>query len=173
MVGWTRQSDCWQNLQTNMRTCCVYGSAFSCAVPVTSSRLQAMNWTFSTLLVFPVYSPTSSPDEPSAGVPPWEFRMSHTRTELSMDDDATRLLSGLKDRLVTLSVCPRRSLNSVPDAKSHSFTLWSSPADAKYFPLGEKASDSTGPRWPVKRRTDAPCWVLHRRTVLSVEPVAK
>lgn len=82
----------------------VYCSTFSCAVPVTSSRLQAMNWTLSTLLVFPVYSPTSSLDEPSADVPPWEFQMSHTLTELSIDEDATRLLSGLKDKLVTLSV---------------------------------------------------------------------
>lgn len=151
----------------------IYCSAFSCAVPVTSSKLQAINWTLSTLLVFPVYIPTNSLDELSADVPPCELRMSHTRTELSIDEDATRLLSGLKDRLVTLSVCPLRSLNKVPDAKSHSFTRWSSPADAKYLPFGEKASDSTGPRWPVKRRTDAPCWVLQSRTVLSVEPVAK
>lgn len=92
------------NTSTRKPACCSYCSAFSWAVPVTSSRLQAMNWTLSTLLVFPVYIPTSSLDEPSAAVPPWEFQMSHTLTELSIDEDATRLLSGLKDKLVTLSV---------------------------------------------------------------------
>jgi hypothetical protein len=37
---------------------------------------------------------------------------------------------------------PLSSLKRVPEAKSHSFNCWSSPADAKYLPLGEKAREA-------------------------------
>ena len=55
----------------------------------------------------------------------------------------------------------------------NSFSRWSSPADTRNLPLEEKARERTGPQWPVKSLTKFPCWVLHSRTVLSVEPVAK
>lgn len=69
-----------------------------------------MNCTLRTLLTWPVYTPTSSPEEPSAAALQKLLRMSQRRTELSMDAEATRLLSGLKARLVMLSVWPRSSL---------------------------------------------------------------
>lgn len=69
-----------------------------------------MNCTLRTLLICPVYTPTSSPEEPSAGVLQHVLLMSQTRTELSMEAEAIRPLSGLKARLVMLSVWPLSSL---------------------------------------------------------------
>ena len=105
-----------------------------------------MNCTLRTLLICPVYTPTSSPEEPSAGVLQHVLLMSQTRTELSMEAEAIRPLSGLKARLVMLSVWPLSSLKSVPEAKSHNFNRWSSPADAKYLPLGEKEREESKER---------------------------
>lgn len=103
-----------RRLSTIAQACCTEDknqcSWFSCVIPVTRRRLQAMNCTLRTLLICPVYTPTSSPEEPSAGVLQYVFLMSQTRTELSMDAEAIRLLSGLKVRLVMLSVWPLSSL---------------------------------------------------------------
>ena len=49
---------------------------------------------------------------------------------------------------------------------------WDSPAEAKSWPLGEKARARMDPLCPDSRRMGLPSWMFHRRIVLSHDPDA-
>src|SRR5437870_4668218 len=59
-------------------------------------------------------------------------------------------LSGLKATELIQSLWPRKLCNSLALVASQSFTTWSLPPDARYLPLGLKATELTGPVCPEK-----------------------
>ena len=62
------------------------------------------------------------------------------------------------------SVCTTRA-----DARCHSNTVWSSPADAALWPSGDTATARTGAACPRISRTHAPVPTSHSRSVQSCE----
>ena len=74
--------------------------------------------------------------------------ISHSRTVLSFDADATSLPSGEKLTALTQSEWPSSVLRQDPVDVSHSRTVSSSDADATSLPSGEKLTALTQPEWP-------------------------
>src|SRR5204862_1454386 len=74
--------------------------------------------------------------------------VSHSRTVLSHDADATSWPSGEKATALTQSEWPSSVLRQEPVAVSHSRTVLSSDADATSWPSGEKATALTDSEWP-------------------------
>src|SRR5579862_5695273 len=74
--------------------------------------------------------------------------VSHSRTVLSIDADATSWPSGEKATALTHLEWPSSVLRQEPVAVSHSRTVLSSDADATSWPSGEEATALTPTEWP-------------------------
>lgn len=72
----------------------------------------------------------------------------------------------------TQDVCPIRGVTQRPLERSHIIIVPSSSPDAMYRPSGDIAKDKIILLWPMKILTHSPLWRSHRRTVLSLDPVA-
>jgi hypothetical protein len=86
----------------------------------------------------------------------WPVAASHTFTVWSKLAEARRRPSGLKQTLVTPSVCPSRVRISGPVAASQTFTIWSLLAEARRRPSGLKHTLVTASRCP--RRVSKSAW---------------
>src|SRR5579871_6321674 len=98
--------------------------------------------------------------------------VSHSRTVLSCEPDASSAPSGKNATDVTELVWPSSVCLAAPVAASHSRTVLSPEPDASSAPSGENATDVTQAVWPSSVCLAAPVAASHSRTVLSCEPDA-